>query len=138
MAASPSQCRDWGWGLRRSDNKRAPPTCWSPRGSRRGQGHPWSPLSAAIALCACPGTPCRRPGRLRLRDGVAGSACRGSTLQSASSGTRNAPLTTPMSSFEVKTAQMNWKMFYLYFSHIPEPLFPWFKSLHCLIADFHL
>lgn len=26
----------------------------------------------------------------------------------------------------------------LVFSHIPEPFFPWFKSLHCLIADFHL
>lgn len=23
-------------------------------------------------------------------------------------------------------------------SHIPKPFFPWFKSLHCLIADFHL
>lgn len=26
----------------------------------------------------------------------------------------------------------------LVFPHIPEPFFPWFKSLHCLIADFHL
>ena len=26
----------------------------------------------------------------------------------------------------------------LVFCHIPEPFFPWFKSLHCLIADFHL
>jgi hypothetical protein len=26
----------------------------------------------------------------------------------------------------------------LVFSRIPEPFFPWFKSLHCLIAGFHL
>lgn len=85
-----------------------------------------------------PGRPRRHPGCLRLRDGVAGRACRWDTSQNTSSGTRKASLKTLMSSCEVKTAQMNWKMFYLYFSHILEPLFPWFKSLHCLIADFHL